>query len=1014
MKKYKLGQLILFLFVQFISLKAYSREVRQSELGRSNSISVNRSSAIQPACPLLLEQWVDDDFKDQSSWGFKYKSEARSCQAPVEAYKDFISKKQMSRNFSDAKALGSFLNEKFSKKINPMYRGVLSKCDHLSTPKASVIYTRFYSAGTKLEAANSAVIEELAYLDSVLPESRGVLAGVECPPIWPELRDKCNVLKEAGNSCSSDKQKRFDELVKKTQANLVVIENLVASHHSCLNKFYSEPGAKVGRGYAESTRNKIKTSCDPIAAAIEIKRNEVPWIRGEDFQKIAVKKKPSPRNGVFVTEYDLTNETVAKAVAKQLNYNRTTLTSSYKSNLDDFRCLSNGSVDGQQCDFNKIRSHLQKLPDLRGSVFSASTSLEKEANTYFEAENCLLERTEDRHQTRVVVDGSMEGITLTAATFGAGQIVGGVRALNAAGTLGRVRQGALVANVGFNASITGHDLYHAYNECSSERQSLIDIAKRADVHKDNLCAQTSASLAQAAEKENNCLVTALLTAPSVLPFVGAIPSLKNLFHQYRPPKTSEIALTDDRIIPRESRGKLAETVLNRPLSERESNALEAAHHVGAGEIGKDGKNLASINNYTDAHIREKARILKEGGFNGEERRRLIEAGIAGYRNQSRLQVNIGSQVLIPRSHGGRSLATVRRIEDDVAIVTWEEGGRQLSKAVPLNELSLPNASQMQVGTPVIVQRSDGSENMARISRITDDPDSPGEKLAVVRWEQNGTPMSKTVPLNELRAPESFNAGDAVMVPRTTGGYSAGRIQSTDGVDAVVVFEDQHTGQMLIKRVEVSDLKRLSGASEKPQGPTAPPQPHSSSPGLTDRLRTLFQPERSQASVRQAIGSEIKSYRQDRIFLDYGTPKTDQGFKLHVSAQFEDTEKVAQIVLPELRRRGVAHKIVDSRQNYQEVMTGTQRGKLVTIYPDSDQQAAEIARVIDQIYRQHNLRGIPIQGERGVGQSGAVFVRYGQFTDRKPGLVKPDGSIVPDIRGNQWKPDWAPDPFTDLR
>ena len=77
-----------------------------------------------------------------------------------------------------------------------------------------------------------------------------------------------------------------------------------------------------------------------------------------------------------------------------------------------------------------------------------------------------------------------------------------------------------------------------------------------------------------------------------------------------------------------SRQRSAETILERPLSPREARAVQAAHEIGEGQLGRDGT-LAGIGNYTDQQLRDKARILREAGFSRDERRRLIESGVVG-------------------------------------------------------------------------------------------------------------------------------------------------------------------------------------------------------------------------------------------------------------------------------------------------------------------------------------------------------------------------------------------------
>jgi len=74
--------------------------------------------------------------------------------------------------------------------------------------------------------------------------------------------------------------------------------------------------------------------------------------------------------------------------------------------------------------------------------------------------------------------------------------------------------------------------------------------------------------------------------------------------------------------------KKAEELLQQQLSEKQQTALLKAHYEGRGEVGKGG-GQAGVYNYTEAQLLRKARILKnEGGFNDEQRRMLLESGLA--------------------------------------------------------------------------------------------------------------------------------------------------------------------------------------------------------------------------------------------------------------------------------------------------------------------------------------------------------------------------------------------------
>ncbi len=57
-----------------------------------------------------------------------------------------------------------------------------------------------------------------------------------------------------------------------------------------------------------------------------------------------------------------------------------------------------------------------------------------------------------------------------------------------------------------------------------------------------------------------------------------------------------------------------------------------------------------------------------------------------------------------------------------------------------------------------------------------------------------------------------------------------------------------------------------------------------------------------------------------------------GYKLHVTAQPRDAERVAKAVLPALQKANLDHKVVYPQSAYGEMCQGLQAGKFITIYP----------------------------------------------------------------------------------
>ena len=518
------------LFLLFFILPVYVVQAGELSSGGGSSGSArgggSAKSSFKPVdgnCPTILKNWVEDDFTDKSSWGFSFKSEAKTCQSSVRAYQDYMKNKGTGASFKDPAALGQHLQSKFSNDIHSSYQDrYLKDCSALPPEKSSAIQTRFYAASARIADVNSPILDEVAYYDSILPESKGMLSGLECSPMLPANHKKCQDYKQGGLNCNSEKEKkkRFDNLVAKTAKNLQLIEHLEAAHRACIAKAFAGGSS---RSYTDAQRAQAK-GCDPFLQAIELKKNEVPWVRGDAFNKKALKRKAG-RNGPAL--YDFSGTKIEDAMKDQLNANRVSLASTYKNNLENFRCLSTSvktASDGSPCDFKKIRTDLGKLPALEDAArFNGRDQRDREAKTYLEAESCLLDRGEDREKTKDIIEDSGKAAVLTVLTAGIGSAAtGGIRAINAAS---KVSRAVALTNTGVNVALTTDDLRTAYNECSKETKLLKNLSTKSEITKDNICSDPQSDLSQAREEENNCLISVLMSAPGVLPYAAVIPGL---------------------------------------------------------------------------------------------------------------------------------------------------------------------------------------------------------------------------------------------------------------------------------------------------------------------------------------------------------------------------------------------------------------------------------------------------------------------------------------------------------
>jgi len=161
----------------------------------------------------------------------------------------------------------------------------------------------------------------------------------------------------------------------------------------------------------------------------------------------------------------------------------------------------------------------------------------------------------------------------------------------------------------------------------------------------------------------------------------------------------------------------------------------------------------------------------------------------------------------------------------------------------------------------------------------------------------------------------------------------------------------------------------------------------------------------------------------------------QGWKIHVSADTNNAAKVFDIVKPILEKEKISFKAVSDTGLLEHLNSGSQVGKFITIYPQSEKEAVKIAQEVDRALEGKGLKGPKALNDTSFGNSGLVFYRYGGLRDitekeiekgRKDFggmLVRSDRSLEPDVRNEEdnlasgkpirkeiYKPDWMSDPF----
>jgi tRNA A-37 threonylcarbamoyl transferase component Bud32 len=144
----------------------------------------------------------------------------------------------------------------------------------------------------------------------------------------------------------------------------------------------------------------------------------------------------------------------------------------------------------------------------------------------------------------------------------------------------------------------------------------------------------------------------------------------------------------------------------------------------------------------------------------------------------------------------------------------------------------------------------------------------------------------------------------------------------------------------------------------------------------------------------------------------------EGWKLHLSCTVASASEVLGAALPVLVRHQVAFKLPATMGQLRKLVVRdcdrAQAGKVVTIYPDDDEQFITLATELDEATS--GMPGPRILSDRPYRPGSVVHFRYGGFTGKATltldgcyahVLHAPDGSTIPDLREPRYTPPvWA--------
>ena len=149
-----------------------------------------------------------------------------------------------------------------------------------------------------------------------------------------------------------------------------------------------------------------------------------------------------------------------------------------------------------------------------------------------------------------------------------------------------------------------------------------------------------------------------------------------------------------------------------------------------------------------------------------------------------------------------------------------------------------------------------------------------------------------------------------------------------------------------------------------------------------------------------------------------------GWKLHVSATILNAPAVLKRIAPFLIARGTSFKAPGSLGEVGKLNSGldykySQIGKIITVYPRSDNEAVFLATKLHKLTRHFDGPTVPF--DLRFSENSNVYYRFGAFAHLElvrngrpvPGVYAPGEGLVPDVR-EQAKPDWVSDIFESHR
>ncbi len=651
------------------------------------------------SCPPALSEWVDDDFSDKkaSLFGFvplpiNFPSEAKACNSIVQNYEDQIKKSGKKANLSNSEAMSSYLAERY-KQISPNVNSLLSRCNNLSDGKDKVVKARYYMAASKVEAVNSTVLDEMAYIDSLVPQDQA-LKKMDCNAIFPfpQIGRKCEDYKRMLNgSCKQSQEDRLNAMVQKTKSVMETVDQLEGAYRTC-----------------KASRTADQIGCENLGVAIKLIKNDTPWIDGIKFQNSTNQLKKSN----FWKE-SLKDDIIKKGITAQLSENRRSYAKEYDKNIEVVKCLTNNPTNGKAaCSFEDAREYISQLPDLVEPP-QTPTQSNREFSGHIDAEKCLIERGMDRAGTKKIIDDSIRDIVITGATVGLAAAPNfGLKFIKGMSTVSKLRTASFVNSAVATANLSV-GVRQAITSCSKMSESLLKFNGKQEVLTENICPESSSKLELAHEANTSCLTDALLTSATVWPFVKGLKvasqfskfSSEDLLKFYKDPgqraRVEKILAKNGKLNDVE-RLEASETLLGRELNATEKDCVITAHNVAAGKsMRMDLSAATSISELSAADLLAKKTVLSACGISVPEVALLMRAGITGSTPEAALEfirkssVKVLGKDLTPSQVDAVWESSNRSFEDKIKILKKAGFSEDDATRIAKNDLNKLNAMEVK-------------------------------------------------------------------------------------------------------------------------------------------------------------------------------------------------------------------------------------------------------------------------------------------------------------------------------